>query len=683
MHVYETVEQALATQAPFGNDISILDGRRDRIIAKLEELAPTMPEANQLIEAVGHRPEGALHRLFTETTLRSAIGHAHRQLVLSAPRRPQLLRLTDCGAVIAAAARYLECGGSDTPLQDGSLVRLGPEPFHGWIWRDEHADDPYGRAYRELIRQRYRMVPTTPDRDTVELLTKGAELFSELLPTLAPSTLHHANTIACVPADKAFFGSSSRPDLGGTFFLRESLGSPWWIAEHMLHESTHLKLYDLLGETLMQADGRRVERPVLTPWNPSLLSGANRWHAWRVLAAFHVYVHLALLGAVAEQRAPELEATYGPFTDMIDSRRALDRSGYLSRQLRAQPQCWETLGVPGQQLAAWLQSLLDILDPDPAPDGAAVHLYLDRYHRETGRVEQMLAETPQTRSVREGLTAVARKDIAGTRAILRDLDANRQLAALDAAVARFADHELADGYPEIRRTVETCLREASPDGYRMSDSGAQDSVVAQLVENASDDLYALSAGIPEPVAHAKLRAVDQHLGRACPDDLGRLLAVLAAQLPAGAEILEIGAGVGLVTAWLVAGLGPRGDVHILSVEADEILSAAARTYPWPPFVRVDTMDAMTVLANHPGDFDLVLTDASAWTADDVNTIVDAARPGGMLVFDHSATRPTATPTGLGDISSLETLRRTVLNHDSLVAADIDWLTGLLIATKRE
>ena len=165
MHVYETVEQALATQAPFGNDISILDGRRDRIIAKLEELAPTMPEANQLIEAVGPRPDGALHRLFTETTLRSAIGHAHRQLVLSAPRRPQLLRLTDCGAVIAAAARYLECGGSDTPLQDGSLVRLGPEPFHGWIWRDEHADDPYGRAFRELIRQRYRMVPTTPDRE--------------------------------------------------------------------------------------------------------------------------------------------------------------------------------------------------------------------------------------------------------------------------------------------------------------------------------------------------------------------------------------------------------------------------------------------------------------------------------------------------------------------------------------
>ena len=126
-----------------------------------------------------------------------------------------------------------------------------------------------------------------------------------------------------------------------------------------------------------------------------------------MLAAFHVYLHLALLATVAEQRAAELAATYGPLSDMLDSRRALDRCGYLSRQLRAHPQCWESLGVRGQELAAWLQSLLDILDPEPAPDGAVVHLYLDRYHRETERVERMLADPDsQTRSVRDGLTAL-------------------------------------------------------------------------------------------------------------------------------------------------------------------------------------------------------------------------------------------------------------------------------------
>jgi predicted O-methyltransferase YrrM len=669
MHVFESVEQALASEAPFGDDNSILDGRRDRLIAQLEELTSDMPEAKRLVAAVEHRSDDDHRRLFTETTLRSAIGHAHRQLVLGAPRRPQLLRLTDCAAVFAAAAHYVECGGTDTPLQDGSLVPLGLEPFHGWIWRDEHADDPYGRVFRELIRQRYRMLPSTPAREGVDMLARGAELLGELLPMVARSALHHANTIACVPADKAFFGSSSRPDLGGTFFLRETLGSPWWVAEHMLHESTHLKLYDLLGaETLMQADGGRVERPVLTPWNPSMLSGANRWHAWRVLAAFHVYLHLALLASVAEQRATELAATYGPLEDILDSRRALDRCGYLGRQLRAHPQCWEALGVPGQQLAAWLRSLLDILDPDPAPDGPVVHLYLDRYHRETERVEKMLADpASQTQSVRRGLIGLARKDVESTRAILGDLNAETALTTLNEAVAGFVDDELADGYPQIRRTVETCLRE----------SGAHDSMVGELVENASDGLYALSARIPEPVAHAKRRAVAERFARACPDDVGRLLAAQAAHLPTGAGILEIGAGVGVMTAWLVSGLGSRDDVHILAIETDETLSAAARTYRWPSFVRLETLDAATVLADHKGGFDLVFADASAWTADDVSAIVDASSPGAMLVLAYNA-KPTAA--GPAD-TALEARRRTVLGHDDLVATDIA-PSGLLIATKR-
>lgn len=664
MEVHETVERALATQAPFGDDRAILDGRRDFLIGQLNDLASALPEASRLTEAVAHRDNGDLHRLFAETTLRSAIGHAHKQLVSGVSHRPQLLRLSDCAAVFAAAASYLEGGGTDTPLQDGSLVRLVSDPTYGWIWRDEHPDDPYGRAFRELISKRYRVLPSTPDDETIAALSKGAELLSELLPSLAPSALHHAHTIACVPVDKAFFGSSSRPDLGGIFFLRDSLGSPWWIAEHMLHEATHLKLYDLLGDELLQADGRRVERPVLAPWNPSLLTGANWWHAWRVMAAFHVYVHLALLAAVAEQRAAELEAAYGPVTDLLDSRRAMDRAGYLGHQLRAQPQCWETLGEKGQQLALWLQSLLDALDPDPAPDGATCHLYLDRYHRETARVEQMLAETPP-RSLREGLDAAARTDVAAARAILRELNDERQLATLAAAVADVAD-DVVYGYPDVRRTIEACLREVPRGDHRA------EAMVGRLVEDSSDRLYALSARIPEPVAHAKRRLAEHRDGRVCPDELGRYLAVLAAQTPIGATVLHTNAGVGVVIAWLVAGLGARDDAHVFAVETDETLCTAARMYPWPTFVRIDALDAMTALADHPRGCDLIVTDTSAWTADGVDAVIDALRPGGTLVFTHIQATPGDNPVEM---------RRAVTDRDDLMAAEIDWATGLLIATK--
>lgn len=682
MEACETVEQAMASQKPFGDDVHILGRRRDCLIQQLEQLTPDLPGAGELLHAVAHSPVIDHVRLFTETTLRSAIGHARKQLASVTPHGPRLLSLTDCAAIFTAAARYVEHGGTDTPLQDGSLVRLGAKPHHGWIWRDEHPDDAYGRAFRQLITDRYGMVPGTPDAESIETVTTGARLLEELLPSLAPSVLHHAHVVACVPASRAFFGSSSRPDLGGMLFVRQSPDSPWWTAEHLLHESIHLKLYDLLdGDTLMPSGGgTHVERPVVTPWNPSRLSGANRWHAWRVLAAFHVYVHLALLSTVAERRAAELEAGYGPFSGMIESHCALARARYLSRRLQPHARCWDELSPVAQGLADWLCSLLDMLDPTPPPDDATLHLHLDLYHRETDRLDRTLAEpTEHLAALRQGLTVLARQDVAHTRAVLSDLDAHRQLAEIDTAVAGLTETELGANYPRIRRIVESCLLDASPDGYRMSESGSYDVIVGELVHRASDALFALSARIPEPVADAKRRAVEQRFTRSCSDDVGRFLAVQAGHLPPNGKVLDIGAGVGIATAWLVSGLGSRADVVILTVESDEMLSAAARSYQWPSYVRIETADADTALADHPHTFDLIFTDASPATLGHIDAIIDASRSGGMLIFGYSAVSAAATePEG----TSLTALRQAVLDHDKLVAVDMDWPSGLLIATKR-
>jgi predicted O-methyltransferase YrrM len=678
MEACETVQKAMASAKPFGDDRFILDQMRDRVIERLEQLTPDLPAAGELLDAVTRSPTGDHRRLLCETTLRSAIWHAHKHLALGAPRGPRLLRLTDCAAILRTAARYVEQGGTDTPLQDGSLVPLGHKAHHGWIWRDEHPDDIYGRALRELVIERYRVAPSTPDANTIETIQAGARLLEDLLPSLAPSALHHAHIVACVPTSKLFIGSGSRSDLAGMFFLRERLGSPWWVAEHLLHESIHLKLYDLVaGQTLGPADGGTSSGPVVIPWRPSRLSGGNRFDARRVLAAFHVYVHLALLATVAESRAPQLEATYGPLAGMVDSHRALARARYLGHQLRVQPLCWDDLGPIRRGLADWLHSLLDILDPDPPPDGSAVHLHLDLYHKETDELEQALSQPTEHLGARkEELSALARRDVASARAILRDLAAHRQLANLDMAVARFPDAELADGYPEIRRVVKTCLLGASVDGHRMSESGTHDALVGEMVHSASDALFALSTGIPAAVAHAKRRAVEQRLRETCDDAVGRLLAVQAAHLPSGAKILEIGAGVGIATAWLVAGLDSRTDVEIVAVESDETLSATARAYDWPSYVRVETTDAKTPLADCT--FDLILADAASGV-DLVDAMVAASRSGGMLIFDLVGLG--ATVSGPED-TSVAPLRRAVFDHDQLLVADIDWSSGLLIATKR-
>jgi predicted O-methyltransferase YrrM len=685
MEVREAVEQAMASAKPFGDDCYILDQMRDCLIQRLEQLGPDLPAAGELLDAVAHSPTGDDRRLFAETTLRSAIGHAHMHLTSGPPRGP-LLRLTDCAAIMRTAASYVEHGGTDTPLQDGSLVPLGPKPHHGWIWRDEHTDDTYGRALRKLVWDRYGMLPTTPDAANIEMLQSGARLLEELLPSLAPSALHHAQVIACVPTSGVFTGSesSSRSDIAGMFFVRRSrLDSPWAVAESLLHESIHSKLYDLVaGHTLVPSDGGARSIPVVIPWRPPRLSDANRFDARRVLAAFHVYVHLALLSTVAERRAPELETTYGSVSGMVGSHRARARARYLGHQLRVRAGCWEEIFTIGQGLADWLSSLLDILDPAPAPAGSTLHLYLDLYRRETDNLEQKLAEpAEQSRGFGQELTALARRDVASTRAILCDLDADQQLAKLDAAVVPFGVAGLGDNYPQIRRMVETCLIDASLDGYRMSGSGAHDAMVGEMVGRASDGLFAISGRIPAPVAHAKRRAGEQRFTRSCNDGVGRLLAVQAAHLPPNAKVLEIGTGVGIATAWLVSGLGSRTDVDILSVEIDDTLGATARGDDWPSYVRIETANVERALADHPGAFDLILADASTLTCDHVDTIVDASRERGMLILFHhtgvdaAASEPEDTP--------VTRLREFVLDHNELVAVEIDWSGGLLIAAKQQ
>lgn len=645
----------MALDKPFGDDSYILDGLRNHLIQQLQLLAADLPPASRLLDALTRHPAADQYRLLGETTLRSAIGHAHKQITSGSPRA---LRLRDCAAIIETAAGYVEQGRTDTPLQDGALVPLGPKPHHGWIWREEHSDDTFGRAFRELVAEPYGMLPNTPDPASIELLASGARLLEDLLPLLAPSALRHAHVIACVPSAGVFsgVGSSSQLHLGGSFFLRQSLGSPWWIAEHLLHESLHLKLYDLhLGHTLVRSDlSKGPHVPVATPWNSSRLCGANRWYVWRVFAAFHVYVHLALFCTQAERRISDLEATYGPMSGMTGSRRAQARATYLGRHLKAV--CWDKLAPAGQELTDWLNSLLDTLNPTPAPDGSTVHLYLDRYHTETDELEQTFAESAGKRNLQR-FNGLAHQDLASTRAILADLEAGQQLAELDTAVAQFNGSDLGEHYPEVRRIVENCLSAVSPDGYRMSASGEHDADVAELVDRSSDQLFAIAQHIPCGVAEAKRRAVEQGVSCSCDDSVGRFLAAQAAHLSSGAKILEIGDVDGTATAWLLAGLGSRDDVDVLSLS-----------------VQIDAAQVQL-----PGTFDLIVADGRRLPLDDAGAVlIDGLRPGGMLIVDHFGVgAPDHRPT---DKTARPNLRQVILEHPELVAAPIDWPSGVLVAT---
>jgi predicted O-methyltransferase YrrM len=421
--------------------------------------------------------------------------------------------------------------------------------------------------------------------------------------------------------------------------------------------------------------GEEVPR-VWSPWNPQRLHKANYWDPGRVFAAFHVYVHVAFLALVAEQRAAELEDTYGPLSGMVDSRRSLERAHYLGEKLKEQ--CWNQLGPAGQGLVDWLSTALEFLDSSPPPEGAYVHLCLDLYTREANQVAHSLIGTESgPAALAQALLPVAQDEVETARHVLSVLDAEVELRSFEQNVAGYAGEELGAHFPEVRRAIVTALTGAATGGYRLGDTVELDELVKEMVERSSESLYSVLSAYPSAVADAKRRAGELRFANSCHDDVGRLLAVLAAAVPFEGRILEIGTGAGVGTAWITVGLRKRSDVEVISLEVDAVLGEAAKDWPMPSYVQLVVGEAAQAI-EPLGSFDLVFADAAPFKYDHIERVVEVLRPGGLLVVDDLEATPRTTELQRGEIDAL---RQTVLRHPELNAVELEWATGLLVAAK--
>lgn len=184
-------------------------------------------------------------------------------------------------------------------------------------------------------------------------------------------------------------------------------------------------------------------------------------------------------------------------------------------------------------------------------------------------------------------------------------------------------------------------------------------------------------GTPTGVEQAQKRAEEHGFGYSCESPTGELLAVLAAAVPPGGRVLELGTGAGVGLAWIVHGLSGRDDVSVVSVERDPAIAEVAAAGAWPPWVRVVPGDAVALLAGL-GTFDLVFADAGGgkWVRLDLS--VAALRPGGQLLLDdldperYELPEHRATVAGIG----------AALREDAtLTVAELPVGSGLLIAAK--
>jgi demethylmenaquinone methyltransferase/2-methoxy-6-polyprenyl-1,4-benzoquinol methylase len=184
--------------------------------------------------------------------------------------------------------------------------------------------------------------------------------------------------------------------------------------------------------------------------------------------------------------------------------------------------------------------------------------------------------------------------------------------------------------------------------------------------------------MPPLVREAVARAREAGFRYSCEPAVGHLLATLAAHLPAGARVLELGTGTGVGTAWITAGLLPRTDVTVVTAEIDPATAAVAARGDWPGFVELRCAGALTVLGGS-GRFDLIFADAPGGKWDGLDRTIAALAPHGMLIADDM------TPAPHWDSehrARQREVRQTLLGSPLLASVELAHGSGVILSTRR-
>ena len=473
----------MLAEHPYGNSAYITERMHACYCRRLDMMSTRSAAAARLLGALRQAVPFARYRALGDTAVRCAIQHGQVQV---ATGEPYGLPLAQCEAVLAEAASLLEQGG-DAPLGSGLQERIGADPNDGWIWSEDRADDIFSQTFRDVVRSNYPdLQPGFPSAGDLRNLAGARDILARLMPASTRSALDHTHLALVFQQEGAWGGriSSSEYRIAGTIFLNRSLLSdPWRTAEHLFHEALHQQLYDFrAGHTLLRPENARDGAPLVhSPWNKPDATRSNYWDIHRVLAAFHVYVHLALLSLLARQRADEF-GQYGPIT-IVGPRTALVRAQYLLQQLRGVGSA--ELGPAGKRLTEWFASILDLLDDSPPAPGAYVHLLLDRYWREAKECEPLLRDRDDS-ALSARIPALIEREIEGTRSALRLVGGD--IGPFDTAVNRAVNEDRASRFLSVRTAVAETLLASCDAGYVLSEGGEAEALVSEMVEESSEIL---------------------------------------------------------------------------------------------------------------------------------------------------------------------------------------------------
>ncbi len=161
---------------------------------------------------------------------------------------------------------------------------------------------------------------------------------------------------------------------------------------------------------------------------------------------------------------------------------------------------------------------------------------------------------------------------------------------------------------------------------------------------------------------------------------GSLLRTLAATKPGG-NLLELGTGTGLATAWLLDGMDAQA--KLLTMDNDDAVMRIATQYLSDDArVTLHTMDGDTFiqsLLTQQQSFDLIFADTWPGKFWLLNETLSLLRRGGLYVIDDLLPQPNWPE---GHAAKVTQLIATLDERADLHVTKLNWSTGLVLATKR-
>lgn len=177
----------------------------------------------------------------------------------------------------------------------------------------------------------------------------------------------------------------------------------------------------------------------------------------------------------------------------------------------------------------------------------------------------------------------------------------------------------------------------------------------------------------------KIHRKSQEIGFTMPSDMyiGTLLQTLIASKPGG-RFLELGTGIGLSLAWMVAGMDVKS--RLITVDNDpELIDIAKAHFGEDERLDIICQEGSEWIKEYNAEkFDLVFADAWPGKYSETDGILNKIKVGGFYVIDDMTAQPNWPD---GHQENVDGLIDYLENRNDFMLTKMNWSTGLIIAAK--